>query len=213
MMPRKLPFGPLRPVPSQRFLQRLRQVGLASSLCLFGSLASCGGDKAGETDAPEVSQDSQQAQDPESPAEPLALRWTTPDGWREVPPANAQRVRQYEIDVPDGAPLVVAISHWKGGVGGLTANLTRWKRSLGLGDEDPNPQIDTQTVSDMTVTLFDGEGVYTSMQGTKTEDARLLTAYIESFTRFEGVYTFRLVGPADQVAPHVERFRALALGL
>ncbi len=185
-----------------------RARGWASfGLCL--SLVACGGGP--EKESPETSTDPAAAEDL---AEPQALRWVTPEGWREEPPANPQRSKQYAIDVEgQDEPLIVAVSHWKNGVGGLSANLDRWRSSLGLSEDDVPPDVDTQTVNGMTVTLFDGVGSYTSMQGTQTDNARLLTAYIESLTRFDGVYTFRLVGPADQIAPHVERFRQLALGL
>ncbi len=179
------------------------------------ALGACGkpAEDSGDDGAPSATGTQEDSQEETGTDTPQELRWSTPEGWREVPPANAQRTKQYEIDVEGQEPLTVAISHWASGVGGLSANLDRWTRSLGLGEDDQPPKIDTESVGGMTVTLFDGVGSYTSMQGAVTEDARLLTAYIESLSRFDGVYTFRLVGPSDAVEPHVERFRQLALGL
>ncbi|MCB9907008.1 MAG: hypothetical protein H6830_04775 [Planctomycetes bacterium] len=184
---------------------------LAISVPLFWFLGSCG---SGEPQGP--------ATDPVTPpngakvadSNPGALRWTTPKGWSEVPPGNAQRERQYALQTPDGGSLDVIVSHWPGKLGGVDANVSRWRSSLGLGEGDDEPLVETESRNGLLITLFDGQGSYTDMAGVKTPSARLLTAFVESpVGRFEGVYTLKLSGTADQVAPWAESFRNFVLGL
>lgn len=58
--------------------------------------------------------------------------WTAPDSWRPVPGERPMRLATYEIPDESG-PIEVAITRFPGDVGGMLANINRWRGQLGLG--------------------------------------------------------------------------------
>ncbi|MDF1838649.1 MAG: hypothetical protein P1V35_12335 [Planctomycetota bacterium] len=152
------------------------------------------------------------------PAEPAAateqtartgpLDFTAPEGWTERAPTGAMRFKEYVLgeDV-DGAPLVI-VAHWPNGVGGLQANLQRWKGQVAGGDGAAEPSVETISDHGLISTIMDGEGAYTGMSGGTESGSRLLAAYIESPAgRIEGVYTIKLSGSVEALAPWAASFR------
>ena len=63
----------------------------------------------------------------DAPAKPA---WEVPSHWQEQPP-KMMVIASYAVS-GDGGKAEVAISAFPGDVGGLVANLTRWRRPLGL---------------------------------------------------------------------------------
>ncbi len=57
--------------------------------------------------------------------------WTVPPGWREVGDAPAMRLTTFVFDGPAGE-VEVAVSRFPGDVGGLLANVNRWRGQVGL---------------------------------------------------------------------------------
>ncbi len=80
------------------------------------------------------------AHTPPAPAAPTptpapsasAQPWTAPDSWRAVPGERPMRLATYEIPDADG-PVEVAITRFPGDVGGMLANINRWRGQIGLG--------------------------------------------------------------------------------
>jgi len=55
-----------------------------------------------------------------------------PDGWRRIPGERAMRLATFETG--EGAEVVeVVVSRFPGNVGGLLANVNRWRGQVGLG--------------------------------------------------------------------------------
>lgn len=72
--------------------------------------------------------------------------WVVPEGWTEVPENPPMRLATYMMPGPeDGREIEVAISRFPGDVGGLLANVNRWRGQVGLppiGDAELQPMIE-----------------------------------------------------------------------
>lgn len=60
-----------------------------------------------------------------------AWPWSVPANWRAVPGERPMRLTTYEIPLPDG-PVEVAVTRFPGDVGGMLANVNRWRGQIGL---------------------------------------------------------------------------------
>lgn len=61
--------------------------------------------------------------------------WVAPAGWRAVPGERPMRLATYEIPVEgavDGGAVEVAVTRFPGDVGGMLANVNRWRGQIGL---------------------------------------------------------------------------------
>ncbi len=60
-----------------------------------------------------------------------AVKWTVPADWREVEQGGAMRVATFQTG-PASQPLEVAVTGGPGRVGGVLANINRWRGQMGL---------------------------------------------------------------------------------
>lgn len=60
-----------------------------------------------------------------------AWPWTAPESWRFVPGERPMRLATYEITDESG-PVEVAVTRFPGDVGGMLANINRWRGQIGL---------------------------------------------------------------------------------
>jgi hypothetical protein len=61
-----------------------------------------------------------------------AWPWTAPESWRFVPGERPMRLATYEI-ADESGPVEVAVTRFPGDVGGMLANINRWRGQIGLG--------------------------------------------------------------------------------
>ncbi len=62
------------------------------------------------------------------------VAWETPSGWRETPNDNPTRIAVFRIeDAPDAE---VVVTRFPGDVGGVLANVNRWRSQIGLAPVD-----------------------------------------------------------------------------
>jgi hypothetical protein len=83
--------------------------------------------------------------------------WTVPEGWQEGQ-ASAMRRATFVVKGDDGQAAEVAVSTFPGDVGGLPANVNRWRGQIGLGPVTPDEVASTTAEVDidgMKVTLVD----------------------------------------------------------
>jgi hypothetical protein len=136
------------------------------------------------------------------------MNFAAPEGWTERTPTAAMRHKEFVLGELGDNPTLVIVAQWKNGVGGLQANLQRWKGQVGGGEGATEPTIDTLTENGLISTILDGQGAYSGMSGETQSGSRLMAAYIESPSgRMEGVYTIKLSGPSDSIEPWAESFR------
>jgi len=57
--------------------------------------------------------------------------WIVPEGWREMPDNPPMRLATYIADGPHG-DVEIAITRFPGDVGGMLANVNRWRSQMGL---------------------------------------------------------------------------------
>jgi len=129
------------------------------------------------------------------------LTWTAPDHW-ESRPAGTMRQATYAIVGPGGAEADLSITAFPGDVGGLLANVNRWRDQLGLAALS-QAQLATQTehldVGELHLTYVDYAG------GTGSEGTRLLGAIVPLANE---TWFFKLSGPDSLVGPERDAFRA-----
>lgn len=74
------------------------------------------------------------AQAPDKTPDPAPagdLTWQVPEGWQPAPPPAMIKFA-YSVDSGDGPAATVTVSAFPGAVGGVTANVNRWRGQLGL---------------------------------------------------------------------------------
>jgi len=124
-----------------------------------------------------------QAQQPQQAAEPQ-VSWSAPAGWQEVETTSSMRIATY--NTANG--LEVAVTAFPGDVGGLIANINRWRGQVGL---DPT---DEQGVEEEIERLADTNVIIVDIDGT---DSRLLGSIINVG---DGQTWFtKVIGPAESV--------------
>ena len=137
-----------------------------------------------------------------------SLKSTAPSDWKEGR-AGQMQLKNFTLPQAEGDkdPTTLTIYQFPGGVGGLDANLTRWKGMIDPGKDkkiDDVAKISSMEVSKIKVTMFDATGTYLFKPNmsdpsnvVRKENYRLINVY---FPTDDKVYTMRLVGPAKSVA-------------
>ncbi|MBX3364298.1 MAG: hypothetical protein KF866_05975 [Phycisphaeraceae bacterium] len=130
-----------------RFLPHHASIFLATAAMLA---TSCGKQEPAPRDTPkQTTADPQHPAAPQTPdVQPPAARqpsdaiWIIPDGWRTKSDLPPSRLATFLIDDPDGE-LEVAVTRFPGDVGGMLANINRWRGQIGLGEvsDDDLPQL------------------------------------------------------------------------
>ena len=148
--------------------------------------------------APETSAASPAPTQPEPKTEtpapsPGTSAWQPPAGWKEIP---ASQMLLAKFSVPGGAEA--SISSFPGDVGGLLANVNRWRGQIGLG------QVDAAALSKVTSPLEVGGGKATlvDMMGGDGK-TRLVAAVVP---RDGKTWFFKLLGDSAAVGHEKESF-------
>ncbi len=138
-----------------------------------------------------------------------APRFVAQPGWTEQKPESAMRYLEFVLE-GEGSPVLV-VSHWPNGVGGLDANMDRWRGSVTGSD----PGVGKTTFpNDLRIDSLRKVGQVTDGMGGPASEGALMVAYVESPAgRFPGVYTVKVMGPTATLDAHAERFEAFLAGL
>lgn len=98
------------------------------------------------------------------------LAWTLPPGWSEVPSTSSLRLATFRAGAEDDA-AEVAITKFPGRVGGLLANVNRWRGQLGLA-----PVNDLAEQEQTTVNVAGSSAMWLDLarEGDGPADARML---------------------------------------
>lgn len=129
------------------------------------------------------------------------LVWHAPDHW-EVQPAGGVRRGSYQAVDADGRVADISIIAFPGDVGGMSANLNRWRTQVGLSplpDAEVQATIEHQDTAsfhlDFVNYLGEADGVPTRVAGAIMSHAG------ES-------WFFKVIGPAPVVDAELPAFRA-----
>lgn len=88
------------------------------------------------------------------------IKWTTPEGWTEVPPSE-MRVASFKISGADGKQADVSVVPLPGMAGGDFANVNRWRGQVGLqpaADDELQNAAQNVEVGDQPAQLYDIAG-------------------------------------------------------
>ena len=121
------------------------------------------------------------------PVNAAPVHWTTPAGWKEVPPTSI-RLGNFVVPGPGGKKAEVTITSFPGNVGGTLANVNRWRSEVGLGDIAENDVVSEKAVVDS------NEGKLYEMAGASE---RTVVAMIP---RDGASWFFKMRGDSDVVA-------------
>ena len=166
-----------------------RNRGRASSgpwLLLLAVLAGCGGQDIRVYDAPK---------------EPVEVRATLPEGWKELP-ANQMQVANFEVTGNDGAKAQMTIVPLPGSAGNELDNVNRWRGQVGLP-----PIAEAELGKDaVPIQIAGASARMFEMSGTSTQtrnQARLLAA---SQKHGDSVWFFKLMGDDELVRQQRDAF-------
>ncbi|NBD38781.1 MAG: hypothetical protein GVY10_09445 [Verrucomicrobia bacterium] len=120
--------------------------------------------------------------------------WTVPASWN-ASEGSAMRRASFAADGP-GGPVDIAVTSFPGDVGGLAANLNRWRRQIGLPPLAPG-EVESAVTR---VPVGDKEAVLCRMEG---ETQATMAAIFEH----DGNSWFlKMTGPRSSVAANAESF-------
>jgi len=137
-------------------------------------------------------------------SEPPDIKWELPGDWRQV--ESDQRMRLATFATGEGDErLEVALTRFRGNVGGLRANINRWRGQLGL-----EPLSEAQAPKP--ATAFEGEGLKGRVfiiPGQEAEEAGQQQMMVAMLRGAGWSWFFKARGTAEQLDAHREDFLAM----
>jgi hypothetical protein len=123
------------------------------------------------------------------------IKWTTPEGWTEVPPSS-MRYASFSAPADDGGKIDISVVTFPGDGGSDADNINRWRGQMGLAPVDANAvtsQVAPLKTEDTTFSTTD-------IAGNKTRT-------IAAWTRRDGrVWFFKATGPTAAVEKEKPNF-------
>ena len=142
-----------------------------------------------QTGAPQVA-----AGPPQTTSAP-PIKWITPEGWTEVPPAS-MRYASFSAPAEDGGKIDISVLTFPGDGGSDADNVNRWRGQMGLSPVDANAvtsQVAPLKTEDTTFSTTD-------ITGNKTRT-------IAAWTRRDGrVWFFKATGPTAAIEKEKPNF-------
>lgn len=138
------------------------------------------------------------------------LKWDTPEGWSEAPPAS---MRDVNLSFgPDGIGECY-VARLPGAAGGLESNINRWRKQMGQPDlsDEAIAALPTIDIFGVPASLVSIDGSFTGMGDNATvDDARMLGAVLMTPN---GALFVKMTGPKDLVTANREAFEAFTASL
>jgi hypothetical protein len=123
------------------------------------------------------------------------VKWTTPEGWTEVPPSS-MRYASFSAPADDGQKIDISVVTFPGDGGSDADNINRWRGQMGLAPVDANAVTSQVTPLKAADTTFST----TDIAGDKTRT-------IAAWTRRDGhVWFFKATGPTAAVEKEKSNF-------
>ena len=169
-------------------------------LLALAALAACQKDRIEVRTVPKEARPAAEV----APARSRGLRWTAPDGWKEIE-GDGMRVASFELPKTEGKAeaAVVALS---GDGGGELANVNRWRGQLALS---PISEADLSSARAVVKTRLGKAFVY-DFTGSGRNKTRLVVGMIPVSGT---TWFFKLMGDEKAVAAAKPAFLKLLAGL
>ena len=128
-------------------------------------------------------------------------KWNVPPQWVETPP-RAMVFKGFEVAGDKGAKAEITVSFFQGTVGGLLANINRWRGQIS------QPQIDDSQLDGVTepVATLGGSGTmvdFTGADAKTSQPARLVGVIVP---HGENTWFYKLMGDAKVVKGQKDSF-------
>jgi hypothetical protein len=132
--------------------------------------------------------------------------WELPEGWVATDPGPMRRAN-FALGE---AGLEVAVTSFPGNVGGMPANVNRWRRQLGLP-----PVAESQMLPFLTQTTVNGKEVLlVDLLGAPAPEGKSTQRMITAVANHEGAsWFFKIAGDAAEVEAHRQEFVRFILSL
>lgn len=128
-------------------------------------------------------------------------KWNVPAQWVETGP-RPMILNSFSVSDDAGAKAEITISHFPGTVGGVLANVNRWRGQMGQGPIEAG-QLDGMTE---TLATADGKATLVDFMGTDSktsQPARLVAAIVP---HGEGTWFYKLMGDGKVVGGQKDSF-------
>jgi hypothetical protein len=123
------------------------------------------------------------------------IKWTTPEGWTEVPPSS-MRYASFSAPAEDGGKIDISVVTFPGDGGSDADNINRWRGQMGLAP------VDTNSVTSQVASLKTGDMTFST-----TDIAGNKTRTIAAWTRRDGrVWFFKATGPTAAIEKEKPNF-------
>lgn len=154
------------------------------------------GQAPGMMGAPDMSS---QTLSPDMVAKGEAPEWTLPEGWTETEP---RPMRRANFAIGESG-LELAVTSFPGDVGGLPANINRWRGQLGLP-----PVAESAMLPFVTEMLVDGQGVLlVDLLGPPQPEGAPTQRMLTAVTLYQGgSWFFKITGDASAIEQHRSAF-------
>jgi hypothetical protein len=138
--------------------------------------------------------------------DPSQLQWTAPEAWKRAPD------RQMRLATYTAGNSECVLYAFPGDVGGIEANLNRWRGQMGQPPLSPEEiaALPALTVLGQEAKVLDVQGDYTGMDGRAHTNQRMLA--IAVLHKGFGIFV-KLTGPAEEVAAEKSNFAAFCESL
>ena len=138
---------------------------------------------------------SQVAAAPPQTTSGVPIKWTTPEGWTEVPPSS-MRYASFSAPTEDGDKIDISVVTFPGDGGSDADNINRWRGQMGLAPVEAND------VTSQVTPLKTGNTTFST-----TDIAGNKTRTIAAWTRRGGrVWFFKATGPTAAVEKEKPNF-------
>ncbi|WP_020475309.1 hypothetical protein [Zavarzinella formosa] len=148
--------------------------------------------------------------------EVAGMKSVTPKGWKEEAPSNSMRLTQFKLPKAEGDPedAELAVFYFKGGSGGVEANLERQVKKFkpAAGEDKVEAKTEKIKVGKIDATFQDVQGTFLSKfppfapNAKITEKEKYRQLYV-IFTTEQGDYYMTLLGPAKTIEKHKKDFQ------
>lgn len=137
----------------------------------------------------------QMAEAPSQTESAPTIKWTTPEGWTEVPPSS-MRYASFSAPAEDGGKIDISIVTFPGDGGTDADNINRWRGQMGLAP------VDTKAVPSQVAPLTTGDTTFST-----TDIAGNKTRTIAAWTRRDGrVWFFKATGTTAAIEKEKPNF-------
>lgn len=127
-------------------------------------------------------------------------QWTVPGSWKKEPPT--QMLLAKFSAAQDGGSADITVSSFPGDVGGLVANVNRWRRQVGLDALDPGAvEAAVQEIS-----VQSEKGKILDVDGTDSRTGKPVRLIGVILPHGDGTWFFKMTGDAKTVAGQKDAF-------